>query len=133
MKKDDPVVHCLLTFFQNLETVGVPKRKNKLIPQHMSFFTRGSELVTSICTCMYTQLFHLWKEIISSKFVAHKSIVRVKSPVVVQLVAARGKLALAHWAVLEVITAQVLAWALQQTGITAQTFFQFRPNGKALL
>lgn len=27
MKKDDPVVHCLLTFFQNLETVGVPKKE----------------------------------------------------------------------------------------------------------
>lgn len=75
----------------------------------MSFFARGSELIRSICTCIHRQLFHLWNETISNKVVAHKSIVRVKSPVVVQLVAARRKLTLGHWAVLEVITVQVLA------------------------
>lgn len=74
----------------------------------MSFFTRGSELITSICTCMHTQLFYLWKETIPNKVVAHKPEVGGKSPVVVQVVAARRKLTLGHWAVLEVITVQVL-------------------------
>lgn len=50
-----------------------------------------------------------------------------------QLVAARVKLTLGHWAVLEVSTAQVLVWALQQTRMNVQTGFQFRPTGKALL
>lgn len=99
----------------------------------MSFFTRGSELITSICTCRHTQLFHLWKETISNRVVACEPIVRVKSPVVVQLVSAEMKLTLGHWAVLEAITVQVLVWALQQTGMNVQSCFQFRPTGKALL
>lgn len=41
MKKDDPVVHCLLTFFQNLETVGVPKREKQTYSPANVFLHKG--------------------------------------------------------------------------------------------
>lgn len=41
MKKDDPVVHCLLIFFQNLETVGVPKKEKQTSSPANVFLHKG--------------------------------------------------------------------------------------------
>lgn len=61
--------------------------------------------------------------------------VRVESPAMVHLGAAKRELILGHWTLLGVILVlvQVQVWAFQQTGMNVQTCFQFRPTGKALL
>lgn len=144
MKKNEPLVHCLLTFFQNLETVGETKQgketsspANVFLHKGFRFDYKHMQSRAHTHTLTHTSIPPVEADIfqgsycskaISESQEASAACWDLAGKELLLLFAAGVKQTLERRAAPGVIAAQVPAWALRQAGRNGQT--PLPPEGK---